>query len=730
MSRFIFITLFLLVLQPASLPAAPSTVPQETKQVLVLYSLDKGHPAHGLTEQGIREAFQKSSRFEVQLYTEYLDTGRFPDPAQAKALADFLQRKYSRIEIDVIITVYPSAVDFLQKEQDTLFPGVPIVAAEITRSYAGNLEQSPARRRITGTIMGDNITGVLDAALRMKPDTKRVALVAGVSPLDVYNEQIFRTGLKPYAGRIELIDLTRLPMPEMLARVSNLPTDTILLYPGIIRDGGNRGFTPREGLALITRATNVPVFSLYDTFIGYGIVGGHLVSFELQGKTAGDLALRVMSGEAPAGIPFGGDNAYVDHYDWRELKKWNISESTLPTGSAVLFRQPTAWEEYRLGILVAIAIIGSESALIVGLLVNLRRRRKAERSLNESEMRLKLAADSAGAGLWSLDVATGRIWATDRAIELYGLVPGELIDLEAFLTIVHPDDRDQIVRIIDATVRDKQDFHTEYRVCLPEGVIRWMAVSGSYIRSPQGLAGLTGVSIDITERKQTEEALRIGSKELSSLMGRLISTQENERSHIARELHDDITQRLAVLAIEIGALELQPDPGQQPHREKLGDIKASLVKLSEDIHALSRQIHPSILDDLGLIRALESEIARFTGKEGVRVLFNHENIPAEIPRDIGLALYRVTQESLRNIARHSGVTTAHLELQGLPDAIHLTIADTGRGFDLGSGRQRPGLGLSSMRERIELVHGSITVESKPGEGTLINVRVPFEGEPS
>ena len=227
--------------------AAPSpTATRQTKRVLVLYSLDKGHPAHGLTEKGISEVFRANREFDVRLYPEYLDMGRFPGPAQAGAMAEFLRRKYADTRIDAIIAVYPSAVDFLLGEQGTLFPGVPIVAAEVTRGYAGNLERSPARQRITGTIMGDNITGVLDAALRMKPATKRVALVAGVSPLDAYNEQIFRAGLKSYAGRLELIDLTKLPMPETLARVGALPRDSVILYSSIIMDGAGQSFLPER----------------------------------------------------------------------------------------------------------------------------------------------------------------------------------------------------------------------------------------------------------------------------------------------------------------------------------------------------------------------------------------------------------------------------------------------------------------------------------------------------
>jgi PAS domain S-box-containing protein len=490
-------------------------------------------------------------------------------------------------------------------------------------------------------------------------------------------------------------------------------------------DGAGQSFTPREALSLINRATKVPIFSLYDTFLGQGTVGGRLVSFDLQGKAAAALALRVMTGESPAAIPFGGNDTYVDLYDWRELKRWQISETTLPPGAIVRYRQLSLWEEHRREIIGTFFLIATESALILGLIVNLRRRKKVEQSLAESEMRLKLAADSAGAGLWSLDVDTGRIWATERALDLYGFAPGEKVDFEKFLMVVHDDDRERIVHVIEDTVRDKTELSVEYRITLPDGSIRWLAVHGSYIPSQGDSAGLTGVSIDTTGRKKTEEALRQGKQELSDLMGRLITAQEEERSHIARELHDDITQRLAVLAIEAGTLELQREPERQQYREKLCAIKESLGSLSEDIHALSRQLHPSILDDLGLVRALEAEIARFTEKERIRVLFNHEDLPPAIPRGIALALYRVTQESLRNIARHSRATSAHLELKGEPGAIHLTVADTGCGFDPHLERQKPGLGLASMKERIELVNGTITIDSKPGEGTLISVRVPL-----
>ena len=315
--------------------------PKETKRVLVLYSEDKAHPAHELTDQGIRSAFRSNTLFDVQLYEEYLDVTRFRGPANAQAFADYLRRKYAGIKIDTIITVYPAAADFLLREAFDVLPGTPIVASQVSRAYAAMLKESFPHRAITGTVMGDNASGVLDAAIRMRPGTRRAAIVAGTAPNNVYSELVFRKGIEPYQEKIEPIDLTRLSMGETLTRVGSLPPDTIVLYASISSDGEGRSFVAREALADIARAANAPVFGLYDSFMGFGIVGGRLVSWEQQGKEAAGMALRVMRGEPAASIPFGGEQAYVDLYDWRELKRWNIPESAVPAGSEIRFREPS-----------------------------------------------------------------------------------------------------------------------------------------------------------------------------------------------------------------------------------------------------------------------------------------------------------------------------------------------------------------------------------------------------
>jgi PAS domain S-box-containing protein len=716
--------IFLLLLLTQSLYAAES---RETKAVLVLYSEDKAHPAHELTDQGIRAAFRSNKLFDVQLYTEYLDLSRFGSTAHVRSLAEYLRSKYSESKIDAIIAVYPAAVDFLRGEARAAFPGVPIVACEVFRPFAESLDSSPSRSFITGVIMGENIAGVLDAALRMRPHTKHVALISGTEPNDAYSEEVFRNGLKPYAGKLELIDLTRLPMEDILTRVGTLPPNTIVLYSTLFRDGAGKSFVPREALSTISKAANSPVFSLYDSYLGYGIVGGRLVSWGQQGAEAAAMALRILGGESPASIPFGGEQAYVTLYDWRQLKRWNVPETALLPGSEIRYRNPSLWEEHKREIIGVTALIMIETALIFALLMNLRKRRTAEQSLIESEERVRLAVSSAGAGLWSLDMGTRLIWATKKTRELLGIASHEGLNFEKFLTLVHPEDRKLIGEVFQPGSRSEQDAAIEYRIVLPDGSVRWIASLGRVQQNPaNGPNRLMGVSVDITQRKHIEKELRQREKELSALAGRLISAQEDERSRFARELHDDFTQRLAVLAIEAGTLELQFRTGFIEATEKLATIKTDLIKISQDIHDLSRQLHPSILEDLGLVKAVQSECARLSRKEELTVHFTHEDIPETIPIGISLALYRIIQTGLRNIVIHSQVKTAHILLEGSDGTIHLSIRDTGVGFEPSEFRDKPGLGIVSMKERAKLVRGEFSIDSALGEGTVINVKVPVD----
>jgi PAS domain S-box-containing protein len=225
---------------------------------------------------------------------------------------------------------------------------------------------------------------------------------------------------------------------------------------------------------------------------------------------------------------------------------------------------------------------------------------------------------------------------------------------------------------------------------------------------------------EVAERKRAEEAVRV-------LAGKLLTAQEAERSRIAREMHDDITQRIAVLAIEAGKLE-QASGASELLPGKLGEMKDQLILLSQDVHALSRQLHPSILDDLGLVDTLRSECASFSQREGISIRYTPQDIPAGIPKEVALCLYRIAHEALRNIAKHSAAREARVALTATGDSILLSIEDNGLGFSSLQTQGRPGLGLDSMEERARLIGGEFTIRSKPGKGTLVEVWAPCTGE--
>jgi signal transduction histidine kinase len=223
-----------------------------------------------------------------------------------------------------------------------------------------------------------------------------------------------------------------------------------------------------------------------------------------------------------------------------------------------------------------------------------------------------------------------------------------------------------------------------------------------------------------------EQALRQAKLSLENLASRLIHSQEEERARIAREMHDDWTQRLALLGIDAAKLESQLD-SKESALLLVQSIRAQMTRLAEDVHALSRQLHPSIIDDLGLAEALRSECVSFSQREGIDIDYSHENVPAKLPKDVALCIYRVAQESLRNIAKHAAVKCALVKLVADERELRLRVTDHGIGFDPESRRSQLGLGLSSMEERVGLVRGKLTVDSTRGKGTTVHLRVPIRG---
>ena len=224
------------------------------------------------------------------------------------------------------------------------------------------------------------------------------------------------------------------------------------------------------------------------------------------------------------------------------------------------------------------------------------------------------------------------------------------------------------------------------------------------------------------ELQAREQSLRQTQKRLGHLAAQLLDAQEEERRRIAREMHDDWAQRLTILGMETAKLNKHLDATDEG-QALLSGIQDRLVCLSEDVHDLSRQLHPSILEDLGLVEALRSECTGFCLRHSMTIDYSATGVPANISGDIALVIFRAAQEGLRNIAKHAGVNKAWVSLAIVGSQLQLLVFDLGTGFDLEKARLQTGLGLSSIEERVRLIGGELSIESAPGHGTTVEVRV-------
>jgi signal transduction histidine kinase len=574
----------------------PAAGAESARRVLVLYPTAEGQPGSILFDQGLRFAFGTSSAEHVELYNEYLDAARFPDDEHQRQLAHFLRQKYDGRKIDVVIPGLAPSLDFALKYREAIFPGVPIVFGAIDQREMEARELGPG---VVGVPMRMDLVPTLELALRLHPSTQRVVVVTGAAKTDQYWETEARQAFRGYEGKVELVYLAGLPMDDLLKEVANLPDGSVVLYLHVMRDGAGNAFTPAEVAERVAAAANAPVYGHIDLYLGRGIVGGSLLSIEAEGKNAGLLASRILAGEKPENMPVPGasENAYM--FDWRQLRRWGISEAGLPAGSVVRFRQPTFWDVYRWHIVGVIALCVLESLLICGLLLQRAYRRRAEKDLRETQ------------------------------------------------------------------------------------------------------------------------------RELQALPGRLLQAQEAERRRIARELHDDLNQGLALLAVELDLLGQRPPESAAELGGRLHGLSAHVKQLSSDVHDLSRNLHPSKLEQLGLVAGVRGLCKEQVNAHRLEVEFAHQEMPLSIPGDTVLCVYRIAQEALGNVVKHSGARHARVELGGGSDEVILRITDDGVGFDLDSAEGNGGLGLVSMRERLRLVGGRIVIDSRPSAGTRIDVHVPL-----
>jgi PAS domain S-box-containing protein len=356
---------------------------------------------------------------------------------------------------------------------------------------------------------------------------------------------------------------------------------------------------------------------------------------------------------------------------------------------------------------------------IVGTLLDITENRRAERVLRESEDRFRTMADGAPVMMWMSGVDKlctdfNRGWLT---------FTGRSIDQErgnGWAEGVHPDDLQRCIAIYVEAFDQRRPFSMEYRLLRYDGEYHWITDSGSPRFLPDGtFAGYIGCCVDIHDRKALEFA-RL------DLARRLMSAQEAERTRVARELHDGIGQEIALLGIQMQRVAASITQEPQVLSARMQKLYADLTAIGLHVSRLSHQLHSSELEYLGLSVAITQLCREFSEQYSIKVVCACTHIPTKLENDIALTFLRVVQESLHNIAKHSGARNAQVEVAGAPGELTLSVCDDGSGFDLKESKAAAGLGLISMRERIQLIGGEFAIDSAPGAGTRIWARTPLQ----
>jgi len=494
------------------------------KKVLILSSDDHFLPATSLLNQAIRSTLRKESPFPVEFFYEAQDSFRINGERYENEFVELLRRKYDGEKIELIYVLAPPALRFLLKHQDTLFPGVPIVFLVIDQ------------KRLNNVSWGANVTGVsgklelqptLDLALTIQPETKKVVVVAGQTQLETDLVQQAHDEFRPYESKLEFSYLVGLEIDELKNKLAELSDRTIVLYLGMRSNNRANGLSTSEVLGELAPLSSAPIYGPSEIQMGLGIVGGRLIDFDAIGTRAAYVGVRILGGESPKNIPLQVMPS-TTMLDWRQLRRWGISESRLPSGSVVRFREPTFWEQYKWRVVGVISLVILETVLIVFLLIHRSRRRTAEKNterfaklLEEQHRRLDEVVSNVPGVVWEtrIDPVSGETKTefVSRYVEkMLGFDEDAFQSRAGFgLSLVPPEDRERVKSETNAILETKGSGTMQFPWVTKDGRALWVEAHLAVITDESGEAiGLRGVTMDITDRQQAEASLRASEQRL------------------------------------------------------------------------------------------------------------------------------------------------------------------------------------------------------------------------
>ncbi len=364
-------------------------------RVLVLESFRNTLAVNTDWHDGILRGFKTSPDPHVEIDVESPDLSHFGEEEYIQGLIELYRFKYRDQKPHLIIPTYTPALQFLLDYGEELFPGVPIVFCGASSRF---LETVQLRPNITGVSSFWDIAGTVKLALQLQPDTRRVMVIVGAGAMDQKFERVARAALLEFENKLEFSWIRGAPLAELSIMASELPEQSVILYLVQMRDRDGQNHIPISMVAAVSSVTKAPIYGLWDTLIGHGIIGGRLVSLEEEGYQAAQMSLRILRGESPAAIPIIDKKQNRVILDGRELARWNISANRVPEGSLILNRQLSFWDEHRTKILLALLIILIQGLFIAALMLSRLRLQRSQLAI-QSEIFRRRQSDSVASEL-------------------------------------------------------------------------------------------------------------------------------------------------------------------------------------------------------------------------------------------------------------------------------------------------------------------------------------------
>jgi PAS domain S-box-containing protein len=727
-------------------PAARAETPAQPKSVLVLFSGAPGTPAYEILFERLETALREDVSEPLNLYVEYLEASRFPGDTFLVPQFQLINRKYADIKMDLLVLVGPGIIPLISRYAVNLaeIPNICIEFETYTRDV-------PASFRSAGIARIDlhfDFRKSIETALSLHPRASALYVISGSSPSDRNVEKMARDAGPEFERRIKITYLSDLSMQELLEQVQKIPAGSVILYLAFSRDRTGIRYYPREVLREISERSRVPIYGIYDSYIGHGTVGGYVLSAERIGDKAGDLGRRLLRGERPDSLPVIREGINLHMFYGPELKRWRIEEASLPPDSIVKNRQYSAWELYRWYIIGGILFILFQTVIVGFLVVLVGRQKRAEASLREAEERYRSLYEDAPVAYLSARAEDGAILeCNETAAHLLGYGREAILKMNVFDIYYDQEPGKKEDRNLFGRVRQGEALQdVEIQVKNRDGSPMWVRLSADPVKDTNGrVVEIRGALTDISERKRAEtEALRARTEllrvERTSRLGEMVAS-------LAHELNQPLA---AILSSAQAALRFLQSGRHDSElfRTILNNIVQDDKRAAGIITGLRSMVRREERDrePLDVNEVARDVLALFRGEAIARHVEIQTDLDRSIPMISGdrVQLQQVLLNLVVNASEalsdgpHS-VQRIHLRTRATDLGVQMSVRDCGPGIDPGklkdiwepfftTKRAGMGMGLSVSSSIIRAHGGRIWAKNNADGGATFAFELPAAGK--